>query len=136
MLLSGNRIEDIQERLKALGLYQYFFPSPDQIALGVTDRTPATTLNTISSAIELSPALGHPLGPAELVSGPAAVSKVIEELQDQGLLVEGEYGFEVTEKGATARATVKFRPREGLVSKLIQRLNVKVDISAKDLIPR
>jgi hypothetical protein len=54
-----------------------------------------------------------------------------------GLLVEGEMGLEITENGTKARTIVKFRPREGFVSKLIQRfaVNANVNISPKDFIP-
>jgi hypothetical protein len=60
---------------------------------------------------------------------------IVEQLVDQGLLVEGEIGFEVTKDGNTQRATVRFRPREGLISKICQRLNVKIEATAnlKDL---
>jgi hypothetical protein len=131
-LLSGTALGDIEERLKALGIYQYFFPPPDQIALGVADRSRAT-IKTISSSIQLAPELGHPLGIPELVQG-GSITEIVNQLQERGLLVEGEVGMEVTPAGTNARASVKFRPREGLVSKLIQRftVNLSTTISPKD----
>jgi hypothetical protein len=136
MLLSGARLDDLEERLKTLGIYQYFFPAPDQVALGLVDRDPTpATIDTISAGIELTPSLGHPLGATELVRGPAGVRDVVEQLQDLGLLVEGEFGLEVTEAGTLARSTVRFRPREGVLSKLLQRLKVNVSISSKDFLP-
>jgi hypothetical protein len=137
LFLSGRRIDDIEERLKALGIFQYFFPPPDQIALGFADGNSAP-IGTIASAIELAPAMGHPLAAPELVNGGVDPVGIVEQLVDQGLLVEGEIGYEVTEEGNRQRATVRFRPREGLISKILQRLNVKFEASAnlKDLFPR
>ncbi len=128
LFLSGRKIDDVEERLKALGIFQYFFPPPDQIALGFADRNSAP-LATIASAIELAPAMGHPLASPELVNGPVDPVSIVEQLIDQRLLVEGEIGFEVTKDGNTQRATVRFRPREGLISKLLQRFNVKIDVT-------
>ena len=59
--------------------------------------------------------------------------QMIDELQEKGLLVEGEAGFELTEAGQSVRGVVKFRPREGFISKLLQRLNVTVSASPADL---
>ena len=135
--LSGRKIDDIEERLKTLGIFQYFFPPPDQIALGFTDGNSAP-IGTIVSAIELAPAMGHPLAAPELVNGGVDPVGIVEQLVDQGLLVEGEIGYEVTEDGKRQRATVRFRPREGLISKILQRFNVKFEATAnlKDLFPR
>jgi hypothetical protein len=137
LFLSGRRIDDVEERLRALGIFQYFFPPPDQIALGFADRNSAS-IGTIASAIELAPAMGHPLAEPELVNGRVDPVSIVEQLVDQGLLVEGEIGCEVTEDGNTQRATVRFRPREGLISKLLQRLNVKFEatVNPKDWFPR
>jgi hypothetical protein len=136
LLLSGTALEVIEERLKVLGIYQYFFPPPDQITLGMVERSGAN-LQTVSSALDIAPKIGHPLGASELVRTQAALPELVEQLTDCGLLVEGEMGLEITESGAQARTTVKFRPREGLLSKLIQRftVNANVSVSPKDFIP-
>ncbi len=129
LFLSGRRIDDVEERLKGLGIFQYFFPPPDQIALGFADRNSAP-IRTIASAIELAPAMGHPLAESELVHGLVDPLGIVEQLVDQGLLVEGEIGYEVTEDGTRQRTTVRFRPREGLISKILQRFNVKFEATA------
>jgi len=38
LLLSGKHIDEVQARLKRLGIYQYFFPAPDQLLLGLADN--------------------------------------------------------------------------------------------------
>jgi hypothetical protein len=136
LLLSGTALADIEERLKALGIYQYFFPPPDQITLGMVERS-AASLQTISSALDIAPKIGHPLGASELVRAQAAFPELVEQLTECGLLVEGEMGLEITETGVQARTTVKFRPREGFLSKLIQRftVNANVSVSPKDFLP-
>ncbi|MGA7383347.1 MAG: hypothetical protein WBW81_01205 [Methylocella sp.] len=105
LFLSGRRIEDIEVRLKALGIFQYFFPPPDQIALGFADANSAR-IGTIASAIELAPAMGHPLAAPELVNSRVDPVGIVGQLVDQGLLVEGEFGYEVTEDGNRQRTTV------------------------------
>jgi hypothetical protein len=136
LLLSGTALAEIEQRLKALGIYQYFFPPPDQITLGMVERS-AASLPTISSALDIAPKIGHPLGASELVRTQPALPELVEQLTDCGLLVEGEMGLEITPSGAQARTTVKFRPREGFLSKLIQRftVNANVSVSPKDFIP-
>jgi hypothetical protein len=32
------RVDELQDRLKQMGIYQYFFPAPDQLLLGLTDK--------------------------------------------------------------------------------------------------
>jgi hypothetical protein len=137
LLLSGGNLGDIQERLKALGVFQYFFPPPDQIALGMVERDGANVAS-ISSAVDAAPKIGHPLGPSELVSSSGTfMPEMVAELIDHGLLVEGEFGLEVTPSGTNVRSMVKFRPREGVLSKLIQRfsVNANVSVSPKDFFP-
>jgi hypothetical protein len=62
---------------------------------------------------------------------------LIETLSELGYLAEGEHGVEVTPAGQTTRMQLKFRPREGLISKLINRFTVNANISAsiKDILP-
>jgi hypothetical protein len=132
LLLSGSRVDDIMERLRALGIYQYFFPPADHIALGALDRSLSDRSGVVASALELAPQMGHPLGAPEIVSGSIRLPEILDDLQSRGLIAEGEVGLEITPTGAMARATVKFRPREGFISKLLARLNVNLSASPKD----
>jgi hypothetical protein len=38
LFLEGRRIDEVQEKLKSLNIFQYFFPPPDQLALAVAER--------------------------------------------------------------------------------------------------
>lgn len=131
-LLTGGRPEDVGERLRALGIHQYFFPPPDHLALGLVDGQ-VRRREAVVEATALAPSLGHPFGEGEVVSAGAPLPDLLDALQDRGLLVEGELGLEVTPDGSTTRASVKFRPREGVVAKLLQRFSVELKADTKDI---
>jgi hypothetical protein len=131
--LSGSDIDEIQLRLKDLGIYQYFFPAPDHLLLGLTDNKIEKDGSLITAAEE-APSHGHPFGATELFQGPRTLREMLEELTDIGYVAETEVGWEITENGRTMRQTVKARPREGLISKLSKIISVKVDLSTKDLL--
>ena len=135
MLLEGRRVEQIQERLKQLDIFQYFFPAADQMALGLVDRG-INRQSYLTAAIESAPTLGHPFGSTEIVQEDISLSELIDALQDRNLLVEGELGLEVTPLGTTKRASIKFRPREGIISKVLQRLSVNVDLKPFDVLKK
>jgi hypothetical protein len=124
--------EEAREILKRHDVLQYFFPAADQLALGLLDREPVSA-GEIVDRLRQTPGLGHPFGPLEVIDQPVSLHEVIVALQERGLLVEGEAAFEVTPEGRSVRAKVSFKPREGLVSKLLQRFSLKVDLSLKDL---
>ena len=64
----------------------------------------------------------------ELVDGKLGLAQVIDALQERDLVVEGEMGFEVGPEGNRIRTALKFQPREGLVSKVINRFSFNVDL--------
>jgi hypothetical protein len=45
-------------------------------------------------------------------------------------LVEGEIGYELTAEGQQQRAIVRFKPREALISKIINRISVKINLKS------
>jgi hypothetical protein len=53
---------------------------------------------------------------------------MVEALEHDGRYVEGEIDMTLTESGREARATLKFKPRESAVSKLINRANFNFDL--------
>jgi hypothetical protein len=136
MFFQGNRIEQIRQRLRELDIYQYFFPAPDQVVLGAADKGLTSRDDLIHLVQECQP-LGHPLGESEIVPSLTRLPDLIETLSELGYLAEGEHGVEVTPAGQTTRMQLKFRPREGLISKLINRFTVNANISAsiKDILP-
>jgi hypothetical protein len=133
LLLSGKHIDEVQARLKRLGIYQYFFPAPDQLLLGLADNK-ITKSGSYILAAEEAPAHGHPLGTPEIFRNKATLLETLEELKDTGYVADAEIGFEITEKGRAVRQNIKIRPREGLISKLSKILSIKADISTKDLL--
>src|SRR5262249_27518247 len=98
LFLSGERLDDVRERLRQLDILQYFYPPPDQLAIGLVDRGLSTEAAVIN-AVEIAPELGHPFGNAEIIQGRISVPILIDELQQRKLLVEGEVGLEVTPSG-------------------------------------
>lgn len=132
LFLRGARPDEVRDRLKQLDIFQYFFPAPDQVALGIAERRGGSA-EQISDALALSPVLGHPFGDSEFTSS-SQPSQVVEQLHEMGMVVEGEMGIEVTPAGSTTRASIKFRPRESLVSKLLQRFSINVGINPNDFL--
>jgi hypothetical protein len=132
VLHSGTDLEAIRELLKRHHVFQYFFPPPDQLALGLIDRSPAARTQILDE-IRTAPDLGHPFGPLEIISPDVPILHLIDALQDRGLVVEGDMTTEVTPEGKAIRNTVRWKPREGLLSKLINRL--RINLSFKDLFP-
>ncbi|MGH6924768.1 MAG: hypothetical protein ACRED5_13615 [Propylenella sp.] len=121
---SGRSIDDARNRLKELGIEQYFNVPPDNTALGLVDHG-LTSPEGIQRTIESLPSLGHPLADPEITG--ARLVDTIQVLAERGFIVEGEIGVEITEKGEEIRGAVKFRPREGIFAKIL-RANVKLSL--------
>jgi hypothetical protein len=131
LIASGADREAIKERLAKAGILQYFFPPMDQTALGFIDRGFGDPMR-LREQLPLAPRLGHPFKGAEIVDPDVGVDDIIDALQDRGLIVEGEVGFEPSAEGDRLRWGVKFRPREGLLSKLITRTKLEINLSTKE----
>lgn len=121
----GEDIDEARKHLESLGIYQYFFPSRDQIALGLVDQGMTDGLS-IARAGEAAPVLGHPYGRAELVGDADDFVCVLSALDEAGFVAEGEIGLEISPAGRTVRSTIKVQPREGLMAKLLNRFNVSL----------
>ncbi|MDH4986917.1 hypothetical protein QEZ47_15535 [Aminobacter anthyllidis] len=131
LLLQGTRIEDIQERLKAIGVYQYFFPPKDDFALGLIDRG-FNTVDLIENGLSLAEHQGHHIAPNTIVPQAADTAELMESLRARGLTLEAQYETEeLTVDGKKVRTTLKIRPAEGLLEKISKVL--KIDLSLKDL---
>jgi len=129
---SGTDIEAAREVLKSHHVFQYFFPAPDHLALGLIEKNQVSS-PTLVDWVGRSPEIGHPFGPSELITSTDKLGELVDMLKERGLSTEGEFGLELTESGKASRATVKFKPREGLLSKLSNLISVKIDLSLKDL---
>lgn len=129
-IISGAKIDDIRLILQKHHILQFFYPPPDQLSLGLVDRG-VHNPNVLLEQLTGVPEIGHPFGEQEIVPKSIAPYEVIDELRQRKLLVEGEIGYEISEQARSARFAVKFKPRESLLSKLINRFSVNIDL--KDL---
>jgi hypothetical protein len=128
----GTDLEAARAVLKQYGIFQYFFPPPDHLALGLAEASPRDS-RTLATDVANVPSLGHPFGAFEIVDSGTNLAETIASLKAQGFMVQGEIGLELTESGRAVRSTVKFSPREGIFSKIARVLSIKVDLSMKDL---
>ncbi len=128
----GTDIEAARTILKRYGIFQYFFPPPDHLALGMIDPAPHDFPKLLEDVARV-PSIGHPLGISEIVEPGLDIATTVHALKEQGFVVEGEIGLELSESGRTVRSTVKFSPRESLFSEIARIFHIKVDLSLKDL---
>jgi hypothetical protein len=135
LLAGGGHIDDVKQRLKSLGIFQYFFPAADQLALGLAERQLSGTREIIEM-VERAPKLGHPFGDLELVKDRSSLPRMLEELKESGYIAEGEHGVEITPEGGVIRSTIKFRPRESVFQRVLNRLSMNVSVSPKDFFPK
>ncbi len=134
MFLQGKRIEDVQERLRALGVYQYFFPPKDTLTLGLIDRG-MNTPEMVARGLELAERDGHQLSQNAIIPDVAEIPDIMEELRAKGLTLEAEFESEnLTSDGRKVRSTLRVRPAEGLLEKISKVFSVKLDMSLKDLL--
>ena len=136
LFAQGSRIEDVEQRLRKLGVYEYFFPAPDELALGMVERGVKNS-RAVAEIIDRAPRLGHPLGSNTLIRDVSELPDILGQLADAGYVAEGEHSVETTPKGEKIRQTVKFRPKEGVFQRLLNRITIKASVSAsaKDFLP-
>jgi hypothetical protein len=106
-------LDTARELLSKHGVWEYFFPKTNELALGLIDRG-VTTIEKVREGVLLAPQKGHPLGEQM----PPRIEDVVDHLKGRGFVVEGELGFQTTVAGAETRALVKFKPKESLLVKL------------------
>ena len=127
-LNSGSDRDRVEEILRRHGLLQYFFPAPDQVALGLVDRATASiSPEAITAELHIAPRLGHPFGPMDIVPAGTRLRETVAALVDMGLVVAGAE-CSTTDDGDAIRATVRLQPREGLISRLINRINFNFNL--------
>jgi hypothetical protein len=130
-LAAGTSTNVVKDRLVELGIRQFFFPPADTTALGLADRG-IRAPDRLRAAVALSPQIGLPYGQLEHVPGIAPLEELLDVLLERNLLVETEIGLEPSVEGFAIRASVRARPREGAISKILQRFNISLNVSPKD----
>lgn len=131
-LFFNSRTEDIQQRLQDLNIYQYFYPSPDHLTLGFVERGLSKEAE-VKDAVDAAPSIGHPFGRMEIISA-NDIAGILDGLKGAGYVAEGEYGIEITPTGDTVRSTIKFRPREGVITRILNRISLNLSLSGKDFL--
>ena len=125
---SGRDAAAISEILRERQVLQYFYPAADQLALGLIDRETVSASELLDQLCAV-PELGHPFGPNELTGvTPVELVELVQHLQELKLAAEGELGIELTPEGQSIRASVKFKPRDGLVARVLNHLNINVNL--------
>lgn len=128
MLQSRSDIPAIRERLHELGIYDFFFPPVDALAVGFVDGG-VTTQAGVTNAVAVAEGLGHQVASPVLVDATDDVARLLAELKESGHVAEGELGLEIGPNGRTFRASVKFRPQESMFSRVLQRVNLTINPS-------
>lgn len=122
--------ELISDSLRRHGVLQYFFPTVDHLALGLVDRG-VLTRREVKELVASVPKEGHPLATAEIIAPETKLSQLLDALAERNLVVQGELSVELTPEGQAVRQVVRFQPREGLLSKVLNRFTVSLNL--KDL---
>ncbi len=128
LMNDSENLDDVREVLHRHHLIQYFFPAPDVLALGLIDRGPISNRQTLLEQLQLTSDIGHPFGQMELTQARSGLTGAIDELQDRGLVVEGDLALEIGPEGRKIRTNLRFQPREGLISKVINRFSFRFDL--------
>jgi len=133
MFLSGKHIDDVRERLRTMGVYQYFYPPRDNVALGLIDRG-FNTAELIERGVGLAQQEGHQVAPNAIVPDASDIHDLMDALRAKGLTLEAEFASEqLTADGQTIRKSLKVKPAEGLIEKLSKIISLKMDLNLKDL---
>lgn len=125
-VFAGGGLDEAQAILRRYGVMQFFFPAPDQLLLGAIDRGAPVTGDSQPAAIARG--LGHPSGQMELVAADTKLTELLDALKEKNFLVDGEVSVHLSEEGLQERATVRFTPRESILSKIINRITVNIDL--------
>lgn len=115
----GDR-SSIQDALKKMDIYQYFFPPIDQVVLGICELYGESN-QQVEGLVQASSKLGHIYDEPELLPPLKNVTDIIDALQQKKYIVESK--FELGPEGNLVRANLKSKPREGFLSKIGITLN-------------
>jgi hypothetical protein len=113
---SSSSLDPARQLLERLGVWEYFFPDGESLALGLVDRG-FDEPQKLEEAIVLAPKNGHLINEREEVP---KLDALLANLQAKGLVGEFEAKLKVDIGGQKVRATVKIKPQEALLVKLKQ----------------
>jgi hypothetical protein len=128
----GVNLDDTKNILRSKDIIQYFFPPVDNLVLALAEKKSASISELIRD-VQIAPEIGHPLAENELISSKLDLVKTIKTLMEMDYLVEGSVGVSLGSKGEKVRTKLKFKPREGFISKLLSRISINIDFNLKDL---
>ncbi|MBC6714814.1 hypothetical protein H9Q09_01265 [Aurantimonas sp. DM33-3] len=129
-MLRSEDVRDAKELLLKLGVFEYFFPAADELRLGLIEQG-VNDRARLEAAVRLTDQSGHIPGHATIVDeqDPMAIISALEEV---GYVAEGEFGFEVTPDGRSFRSTVRYRPKESVFSRILNRISINASVSPSD----
>lgn len=127
---SGADLGAIQQLLRQYDLYQYFYPPPDQLALGLIDRGRVATIPQLVDLLVKVPDQGHPFALSELIPAQRSFTEMIDALIEHQFVRRVDRELEVAEKGATVRSLISTKPREALIFKLLNRLSATLSFKS------
>jgi hypothetical protein len=119
---SSSGLEPARELLKRIGVFGYFFPEKEELVLGLVDRG-VSKEDALTEAIDIARKNGHVLS-----GNKNSLLEVVDSLKSRGMIVSGELGFETTISGQSARAIVKYQPKESLYVKMLNLLGVAASL--------
>jgi hypothetical protein len=130
LIQDGEDVEEVKAVLRRQNVLQYFFPPPDQLALGLIERTQINSIPQLIDLLVKTPDLGHPFASTEIMPPRQSFMEIIEELQARQLVLRSAGGFAITDEGRALRDGVRERPREGLISKILNRLSANLNFKS------
>lgn len=119
-ILKSDDIDSVTSLLLRKGIYQYFYPSTDELALGLVDGGVSTAPDLRTGFMKTN-AAGHLIREPNF-SGAKEVLALIDSLKERGMAVEVEGTLQIADAGAEFRATVKSKPMEGLIFKYFRQI--------------
>src|SRR5947209_13689476 len=84
ILRAGADVEAVKDMFRRRNLFQYFFPAPDHLALGLIETGRVPFLHQLIDQLVRTPDLGHPFGPNELMAVQYSFTEMVKELQNLG----------------------------------------------------
>lgn len=118
LFLSGSNTNEIHQVLKNKEIYQYFFPNPEDVGLGLVDNG-VTKVQDVKEALVLSPKIGHPYEDQEGSFSEKNAKELIDYLVETKQLEEADI-LKITPNGEEQQFKIKTRPAESFVIKLIK----------------